>query len=113
MKNLHFGDSIPDRTWDPWMNSPQEILISREHVHLWSAALDQPAEVLQDLAVTLSPDEQERAARFRFDVHRNRFIAGRGILRQILSQCLRIPAERVEFRFTRHGKPELSEQTAE
>lgn len=96
-----------------WMNSPREIFMSPEAVHVWSARLDLPAAIRGGLAAALSADEQSRAARFRFDKHRDRFIAARGILRQILSLYLCIPAAQVRFSLTQYGKPELSEQTGE
>lgn len=55
---------------------------------------------------TLSADERERAARFRFDVHRNRFVRCRALLRQQLAQTLHIDAASIAFRYGSHGKPE-------
>ncbi len=36
----------------------------------------------------LSDDERERAARFRFDLHRDRFVVCRGNLRELLGERL-------------------------
>ena len=45
---------------------------------------------LRELGGFLSADERERAARFRFDRDRNRFIVCRGTLRELLAARLRI-----------------------
>jgi 4'-phosphopantetheinyl transferase len=61
---------------------------------------------------TLSALELERAARFHFDHHRNRFIVGRGWLRQLLGAYLSIPADRLEFEYSPNGKPALTGSAA-
>jgi 4'-phosphopantetheinyl transferase len=53
----------------------------------------------------LSPDEQERAARFRFERHRDAYVASRGTLRQVLSRYLHVPAAEIRFAYGPHGKP--------
>jgi len=54
-------------------------------VHLWYAARTEPASGLIDW---LSPEERERAARFRFDHLRDDFIFHHANLRRILTCCL-------------------------
>ena len=56
----------------------------------------------------LSASELDRAGKFRFDRHRNRFIAGRGFLRVILGRCLRSDPALIEFSYSRLGKPEFA-----
>jgi len=56
----------------------------------------------------LSADEQAWAARFRFAQDRERFIAARGLLREILALYLDAAAQRLRFRYGAHGKPFLS-----
>jgi 4'-phosphopantetheinyl transferase len=51
-----------------------------------------------------SPEELERAARFRLPRDRERFIACRSVLREILSTYLSIDPRRVEFTSNPHGK---------
>ena len=58
----------------------------------------------------LSPDELERAARFHFPQDRGRFIARRGILRQILSSYVGIPPAELKFQYAECGKPHLAEK---
>lgn len=82
-------------------------LLAADEVQVWLADLRQPVERLQALAATLTVDEQERAARFRFAQCRDRFIAGRGLLRELLGAYLNRPAAALRFSFEPCGKPAL------
>ncbi len=74
-------------------------------IHVWKASLDETS--FTDDPARLSLDEIERAARYRFARDRSRFVAGRALLREILSGYLgRRPSELV-FEYGRHGKPRL------
>lgn len=59
-------------------------------------------------ASTLSLDEMSRANRFVFDIHKNRFIVARGLLRQLLGRYLEITPKEVSFDYNPYGKPNLS-----
>ncbi|HUP42344.1 MAG TPA: 4'-phosphopantetheinyl transferase superfamily protein [Thermoanaerobaculia bacterium] len=76
-------------------------------VQLWLADLDRPAVPLAALAATLDPEERKRAARFRFEVHRRRFTAGRGLLRWLLGRLLSAAPEALVFGYEAKGKPHL------
>lgn len=82
-------------------------------VQVWLADLDRPPIPRQLLYADLAPDERERAARFRFDVHRHRFIAGRGLLRRILAPLLGVEPGEVVFRYGAKGKPSLARPEAD
>lgn len=82
-------------------------------IHLWWAELSQPVKRLAKLAATLTADERERAARFRFPAHQNRFIAGRGLLRELLGTYLDRPPAMLRFTQGPQGKPALAGQEAE
>lgn len=56
---------------------------------------------------TLSHDEQEKAAKFKFDVHRERYIIFHACLRDILSRCLQTKPEALIFELGPHKKPYL------
>ncbi len=45
-------------------------------------------------------DEQARAAHFRFERDRSRFISGRGMLRIILGRCLGREPDQLKFIYT-------------
>ena len=97
--------------YQSWERSAREMSASPEEVHLWKASLDQPESVLEDLAASLSANERCRAGRFCFERDRRRFIAARGVLRDILGRYLRVPAGSVNLVTLQHGKPELADRT--
>ena len=74
--------------------------MERNAVHLWRVPLDS----LFDKSL-LSPDEIERAGRFRFPVLHDRYCAGRCALRVILSRYLDTAPQSIEFTYNEHGKP--------
>jgi len=76
-------------------------------VHVWFA--DTEARVDDTV---LSPDERERALRFRFDRDRGRFVAARSTLRLILAQYLDAEAGAIEFGYGAQGKPHLAGEAA-
>jgi 4'-phosphopantetheinyl transferase len=81
-------------------------------LRLWSIPLDPSPQAVAALGKLLSPDEQERAARFRFDVHRRRYAVGRGALRRLLGRELGLPPEAVTFDYGPRGKPFLAARHA-
>lgn len=90
-----------------WLVPPVEIDLPAGEVHLWSAQLEQPEDLLRQFAGVLSEDEHRRAARFRFGSLRNHYIAGRGTLRLLLARYLRIDPASFSLSYQSHGKPEL------
>jgi 4'-phosphopantetheinyl transferase len=91
-----------------WPLPPDRISLGATDVHVWAACLDLPSETLVRLASILSQDESQRADRFRFDTHRNRFIAARAILRSLLGTYLRSAADALQFEYGPNGKPTLA-----
>jgi 4'-phosphopantetheinyl transferase len=77
-------------------------------IHIWHVSLERPASALPPLLLLLSPDEQQRADRFRFEKDRTKFIITRGLLRTVLSRYLAIAPAQIEFSYTPKGKPLLS-----
>jgi 4'-phosphopantetheinyl transferase len=96
-----------------WPFPPDQWSLGATDVHLWAARLDLPSGSLVRLAAILSQDESERAARFRFDTHRNRFIAVRGILRSLLRSYLLSPPDELRFEYGLNGKPTLAGRFAD
>lgn len=90
-----------------WPRPPDVPILVPRGVHVWRLPLDLPENQLQELTSLLSEDEHERAARFLFDKHRNRFIACRGQVRQILARYLAAKPEELEFHYGLQGKPTL------
>ena len=90
-----------------WSDPPYSLSLSGEEVHVWRASLNLPGPCIQRMLQTLAPEERERADRFRFAEHRERYIAGRGLLRNILSRYLNEEPDDIEFCYNRQGKPAL------
>jgi len=76
-------------------------------VHVWRVDPDLAA-CSPALSQVLSPDEQERSRRFRFDRDRNLFIAARGCLRHLLGHCLEQSPRDIVFQYNSHGRPHLA-----
>jgi 4'-phosphopantetheinyl transferase len=91
-----------------WKPAPVAPVLGSEEVHVWRLTLRQPQECLERLNRTLAPDERDRAERFYFDRHRERFVAARGLLRVILGLYLCRQPESVHFRYGTYGKPALA-----
>lgn len=62
----------------------------------------------EQLATLLSPEEQQRAERFRFPHLRERFRIGRGMLRTLLGSYCGISPEALHFGYSEYGKPSLA-----
>ena len=69
--------------------------------------LDRPHRTHGDALAALSPDERERARRFRSPLHRDRFVAGRAYVRLTLGRHLGLDPARVMLGSGEHGKPFL------
>ncbi|WP_250124597.1 4'-phosphopantetheinyl transferase superfamily protein [Chroococcidiopsis sp. CCMEE 29] len=96
-----------------WLPPPTDLTVTSSDVHVWRAALAQPAARVQQLVQTLSADERIRAERFYFERDRNRFIVGRGLLRIVLSRYLGIAPDQLQFYYGSRGKPALAETLSE
>ena len=86
-------------------------MISSE-VQVVVARLDPGPQKARALARLLSQAERSRAARFRFERERRRFIVARATLRELLAERLDVPPESIEFVYAREGKPALAERFA-
>ena len=87
-----------------WPERPSAPELRRTDVHVWAATLDGDA---VHWAKLLSATEMTRAAAFHFELHRRRFIVGRGLLRLILSRYVSVRPQQVEFAYSSTAKPEL------
>ena len=74
--------------------------MENDAVDLWRVPLDSTF----DKSI-LSPDELQRAGRFKFPDLHNRYCAGRFALRVVLSRYLDIAPQSIEFEYNEHGKP--------
>jgi 4'-phosphopantetheinyl transferase len=77
-------------------------------VDIVTARLDPPPAVVRSSALYLSAEEHDRAARFRFERDRRRFIVARSRLRELLAQRLGSAPESIHLAYGKHGKPALA-----
>ena len=94
-----------------WDSPPKALILPSNAVHVWRASLHVPASELRALEGTLTTDELARAKQFYFQKHREHFIAGRGLLRDILSRYLDREPDQLRFCYNTYGKPDLTEDT--
>ncbi len=100
------SDSFPS-TWH--RSTPEQAApgLRAGHAHLWLVSLDEPPLPHDRLAGFLDDDERARAARFRFEIHRRRFEAGRGLLRWLVAHYAGFEPASLRWRHGPHGKPAL------
>jgi 4'-phosphopantetheinyl transferase len=98
---------------DDWSPGPAAPRLAPGEAHVWRASLAAPPDELARLHELLSEEERVRAARFRYDVHRERFIAGRGTQRRLLARYLGVHPAAIRYRYAAHGKPALDGPEAE
>jgi 4'-phosphopantetheinyl transferase len=93
-----------------WAEGPRNVDLGDGDIHVWRARLDGHESLLPQFEATLSSDEMSRAERFHFSRDRIGYIAGRGILRELLAGYVgRLPAE-LEFCYGPWGKPFLRQE---
>lgn len=74
-------------------------------VDIYTIHLEADAARLDYFYEILSPEERERALRFRFAEHRRRSILCRGTLRETLAPYLEVEPAHIRFGYNRYGKP--------
>lgn len=82
--------------------------LGKRDIDVWTICLADAANQRQMLEALLSPAERERLRRFRQEDDRNRFTAGRGILRVLAAQYRRRGTDEIEVCLEPGGKPTLS-----
>ncbi len=80
-------------------------------VHVWRVSIDRNVSQLEKFLETLSPDERQRADRFRFEKDRRRFIIARGTLRKLLGVYLKVSPAEISFSYNPFGKPVVAESS--
>jgi 4'-phosphopantetheinyl transferase len=78
------------------------------NVTVWRCDLDRGIASL-DL---LDQAERARAAAFKFDHHRRRYVAAHTFLRKVLGDALSVPPAAIRFQVTQHGKPYLADHSS-
>lgn len=91
-----------------WVSSTAPPPPSPDEVHVWRVRADVAAGDVTRWQAALSADEAERAAQFRLEPHRHRYLAARGVLRALLAQYMNTAPGDIEFLYAEHGKPHLA-----
>ena len=76
-----------------------------DHIEVWLVRLQAADRQIEHAGSLLSPDERERADRFRFEEHRIRYILAHGVLRSLIPDYTRRPPH---FVYGPWGKPSLA-----
>ncbi len=91
------------------LEEPHATAIRADELHVWQAWLDRSRDEVARLRSILSADELERAARFRFDRDRDRYVVGRGLLRLLLASYRGMAPAELSFVYGPYGKPLLAD----
>jgi 4'-phosphopantetheinyl transferase len=95
-------------SFDRWPVAQSPVKVSEDTVHVFRIDLGISTETCARLQSALSEDERERAARYRFEEPRLRFVACRTALRQILASITNQRPAEIQFQYGEHGKPRLT-----
>ncbi len=81
------------------------MFISRNEIHIYRSSLESTAEKLKEFELLLSPDELQKAYRYKFEKDRDHYITGRALLRSILGKYLNQAPDEIIFCYSDKGKP--------
>lgn len=90
-----------------WTKHSDGLNLKKHQVDIWRVELDLAPDSVKLAESTLSANESQRAARFRFDKDRHRFAVSHIALRDILSHYLHIEPEKINFTVGEYGKPAI------
>ncbi len=103
---------MDETDFENWQRSAFAPALRPGQVHLWRAGLGLSSAESSLAWQMLSLEEQARANRFRFALHRGRFMAAHAFLRAILSRYIQIPANQIQLAATAKGKPHLADPSS-
>jgi 4'-phosphopantetheinyl transferase len=95
-----------------WNTPPSGLNSVGGDVHVFCASLDVPPNRLEELVQPLSDNEWQRADRLHSQRDRQRFLAGRGTLREILGVLLNVKPASFLFSIGEFGKPRIAAPVA-
>lgn len=83
-------------------------VLAEDNLHLWLARLDLDDREKEKIWSVLDQTERQRALKFKLAEPRQRFVAGRGLLRLMLGHYLSASPDSIRFTLGEHGKPRLA-----
>ncbi len=86
--------------------------LPKKEVHLWHCRFDANKRNIETFKRILSDDEKEKAAKFKFDIHREQAVISRGVLRTLLGKYIKKHPHDLRFGYTEFGKPFLKENSS-
>ena len=95
-----------------WLNPPDKLTLSDKEAHIWRADLNLGDSLQSSFLKLLSPDEKNRAGKFRFARDSRNFIVARGILRSLIGNYLEINPAEISFQYSRFGKPSIGDNSS-
>jgi len=81
------------------------MIIPGNEIHIYRSSLESSSELLKQYESLLSPDEFQKAYRYKFEKDRDHFITGRAFLRNILAKYLNQSPDKIIFSYSDKGKP--------
>jgi len=99
---------VPMSTAAEWSSPMETPELAGNAIHVWRASMAMDSAALRRLESTLADHERARAERFHFERDRNRFIAARGFLRDLLGRYLQCAPQAIEFAYGPRGKPAIA-----
>jgi 4'-phosphopantetheinyl transferase len=91
-----------------WPLPPDQLRLQNGSVHVWAVELDDASFDSDRGLSILSSDELARAAKFKFERDRRRYVISHTALREILAGYLETAAANLEFVEGGNGKPSLA-----
>jgi 4'-phosphopantetheinyl transferase len=101
-----------DSSSTDWVVPPVNLASIENAIDVWLISLTQPGDSYGSLTDLLSSSERDRAARFKFDQHRRRFVVAHAALRSILARYLKTTPANLQFVNGVNGKPRLAAELA-
>ncbi|KKM64557.1 hypothetical protein LCGC14_1500200 [marine sediment metagenome] len=86
-------------------------MLPNKALHLWNFNVSEFLHQLEIYETLLSPEEMERANRYKFAKDRTVYILARGILRILSGRYLNQIPESIKFKYNKYGKPDYDFRT--
>jgi 4'-phosphopantetheinyl transferase len=109
-------DMVPEKPTEkspiahpPWSPAPALLAMPQGETHMFLADLDTQQSCRSRYESSLSDEERARASRLAQALDRERFIARRGLLRDLLCMYTGTSPDRIKLQYSDTGKPYLDE----